>query len=133
MDKYMQEENLVWEKLFERQSQLIESRVCRQFISGMQKLKLDPKARPEIHQVSKLLRGLTGWSLVNAENEYLNGRDWFKHLANKNFPVTDYIRTMEELDFTPLPDLFHESCKNDVWHDLGIFKRITIRKGHQMR
>jgi len=45
---------------------------------------------------------------VSAGNEYLSGEQWFKHLKEKEFPCTNYIRGFDEIDFTPLPDLFHE-------------------------
>jgi phenylalanine-4-hydroxylase len=51
---------------------------------------------------------MVGWTLADAQNEYLSRDEWFEHLVNRRFPVTDYIRRPDELEFTPLPDLFHE-------------------------
>ena len=33
---------------------------------------------------------------------------FFKLLANKLFPCTDFIRHQDELDYTPAPDTFHD-------------------------
>jgi phenylalanine-4-hydroxylase len=51
---------------------------------------------------------LSGWRLGDAQNEYLGATEWFEHIAERRFPVTNYIRKPDELPFTPLPDLFHE-------------------------
>ena len=33
---------------------------------------------------------------------------FFEHLANRRFPVTDWLRTPEEFDYIVEPDVFHD-------------------------
>ncbi len=108
MPNYSEVDHDVWAALIERQTPLAAEHACRLFHETWPKLALDPKRLPDPHVVSERLDRLTGWTLADAQNEYLQPMDWFTHLAHFRFPVTNYIRGPHELDFTPLPDLFHE-------------------------
>ncbi len=105
---FVQEDHETWSKLYARQLPMIEGVTCADFRVGFPKLGLDPLRLPNQAEMSARLQALTGWTLVNAQNGYLGATEWFEHLAERRFPVTDYIRRPHELDFTPNPDLFHE-------------------------
>jgi len=105
---YTEEDHDTWNKLYTRQLQLVKNVACRAFFDGFATLDLDPTRLPDHSTVSRRLQQLTGWTLGDAQNEYLNPDDWFDHLAERRFPVTNYIRRPHEIDFTALPDLFHE-------------------------
>lgn len=97
-----------WSKLFERQIQLIKKEPCKEWLVGLRKIGFNPKKLPHKDEISKKIKELTGWKLVSAENKYLTDKEWFEHFRHNRFPVTDFIRKPEELDFTPLPDMFHD-------------------------
>lgn len=105
---YSEEDHDTWHKLCVRQSELVNPVACRAFHEGMAKLQLDFKRLPDRDLMARRINGFTGWTLADAQNEYLGPTEWFEHIAACRFPVTDYIRRPHELDFTPLPDLFHE-------------------------
>src|SRR5689334_20047972 len=105
---FAEEDHETWAKLNERQTVLVEDTACKVFLEGFPKLKLDPKRLPDPQVVSARLYDMTGWMLGNAQNEYLGPTEWFEHIRECRFPVTNYIRRPHEIDFTPLPDLFHE-------------------------
>ncbi len=108
MPNYTEEDHRVWATLYARQMPLMERYACRLFLEGFPKLQLDPQRLPDPAVVSERLYGLSGWTLGDAQNAYLGPTEWFEHIAERRFPVTNYIRKMEDLEFTPLPDLFHE-------------------------
>ncbi len=105
---YTEKDHQTWAKLIERQSARVADCACQLFLEGFPRLQLDPKRLPDPHTLEERLRQLTGWTLGDAQNEYLGPTEWFEHLNEFRFPVTNYIRRPHELDFTPLPDLFHE-------------------------
>jgi phenylalanine-4-hydroxylase len=105
---YSDEDHETWSKLVARQNDLVQGRACKLFLEGYPRLQLDPARLPDPQVVSQRLRELTGWTLGDAQNEYLGPTEWFEHLNERRFPVTNYIRRPHELEFTPLPDLFHE-------------------------
>jgi phenylalanine-4-hydroxylase len=105
---YTEEDHDTWSKVYARQIERVGEVACKEFLVGLPKLGLDPTRLPDPQVYSERLRNLTGWTLGDAQNEYLGPTEWFEHLAERRFPVTNYIRRPHELDFTPLPDLFHE-------------------------
>ena len=105
---YTAEDHNTWAALCKRQTALVADCACRLFHEGYPKLQLDPLRLPDPNFYSEHLRKLTGWTLGDAQNEYLGPTEWFEHLRKCRFPVTNYIRRPHELEFTPLPDLFHE-------------------------
>lgn len=105
---YTDEDHDTWSKLVARQTELIEGRACSLFLAGYPKLALDSMRLPDPTVVSRHLDTMTGWTLSDASNAYLGPTEWFEELIERRFPVTNYIRRPHELDFTPLPDLFHE-------------------------
>ncbi len=105
---FSEEDHGTWAELCKRQSARIADRACQLYLEGYPKLQLDPTRLPDQQIVSQRLQRITGWTLGDAQNEYLGPTEWFEHLAECRFPVTNYIRRPNELDFTPLPDLFHE-------------------------
>jgi len=105
---YTDEDHETWSKLYTRQLGLIGEVVCQEYLDGFPKLGLDPRRLPDPVSVGARIQAFTGWRLGDAQNAYLSAAEWFEHLAECRFPVTDYIRRPHELDFTPNPDLFHE-------------------------
>jgi phenylalanine-4-hydroxylase len=106
--EYNEQDHQTWAALCARQVALVGEVACAEFLEGFPALGLDLSYLPDPAVISGRLRGLTGWTLGDAQNAYLGPTEWFEHLAARRFPVTDYIRKPHELDFTPLPDLFHE-------------------------
>ena len=106
--KYSEEDHRTWSILFSRQMSMIDGKVCSEFIDGMKRLRLNPERIPLLGSTSRKLQKLGAWKLVKAEQEYLTDAQWRNHFAKREFPVTDYIRKPEELDFTPLPDIAHD-------------------------
>ncbi|GAC1536437.1 MAG: aromatic amino acid hydroxylase [Herpetosiphon sp.] len=101
-------EHKTWSMLFQRQSERIKGLSCSTFEHGMELLRYDSCHLPDPVVISQFIRSYTGWGLTSAENEYLGATEWFDHIVSRRFPVTAYIRDAKDLDFTPLPDLFHE-------------------------
>ena len=108
MPAYTDEDHRVWAALYARQMPHMQAHACRLFREAFPRLGLDPQRLPDPAVISERLHGLSGWTLGDAQNAYLGPTEWFEHIAERRFPVTNYIRKMDELEFTPLPDLFHE-------------------------
>jgi phenylalanine-4-hydroxylase len=105
---YTEQDHATWAALYARQWERMPDYACQLFLDNFPKLQLDPQRLPDPAIVSERLFELSGWTLGDAQNEYLNQNEWFEHITERRFPVTNYIRQPHELEFTPLPDLFHE-------------------------
>ena len=105
---YPQEDHRTWNRLCVQQIEQARHVGCRGFLEGFPILNLDFTRIPDPNVISARLQKLTNWTLVAAENEFLNANEWFDHLAARRFPVTNYIRQSDEIGFSLYPDLFHE-------------------------
>lgn len=106
--KFNNQQNLVWKTLFERQIPNINKFACKEFILGLEKLKINSASIPTIKELNRVITKQTDWKIVMTQVRYLNQKQWAEFMSKKEFPITNFIRVMEELDFTPEPDIFHD-------------------------
>ncbi|MCB5363784.1 phenylalanine 4-monooxygenase [Pusillimonas sp. CC-YST705] len=106
-ENYTAQEHGVWKTLFERQSRLLPGRACKAFLENMQHLPMRPDEIPDFRRLSEVLMRHTGWQLV-AVPGMVPDEVFFTHLANRRFPVGQFIRSPEQLDYLQEPDVFHD-------------------------
>lgn len=103
---YSEEDQEVWRTLCDRQTQLTSKLAHHSYLDGVDALGLLDRI-PDFHEVSDRLRKLTGWEIV-AVPGLIPNEPFFDHLANRRFPVTNWLRSMKELDYIVEPDMFHD-------------------------
>jgi phenylalanine-4-hydroxylase len=96
----------VWRTLSDRQTTLTKRLAHHSYLEGVKALGLVDRV-PDFGEVSRRLRRLTGWELVAVPGLIPNA-PFFDHLANRRFPVTNWLRTRKELDYIVEPDMFHD-------------------------
>lgn len=101
------EENAVWATLLERQLEVVQGRACDEFLSGLKQLNFSKTQIPQCEEVSTVLRAATGWSVVPVA-AIIPLAEFFRLLANRQFPAASFIRRREDLDYLQEPDIFHE-------------------------
>lgn len=104
---YTMAENDVWQRLYDRQIEIIQGRACDEYIVGLEKLKLSHDKVPQLPEVSERLTAATGWSVVPVP-ALITPEAFFELLTNRQFPAATFIRVLEELDYVKEPDIFHE-------------------------
>jgi phenylalanine-4-hydroxylase len=104
---WSEDENLIWRELIEKQLGLIKGRACEQYMHGLKLLNLPIDRVPQLAEVNAVLARETGWQ-VRQVPSLINFDEFFKLLANKQFPVATFIRSREEFDYLQEPDIFHE-------------------------
>ncbi len=124
---YSEVDHDTWRRLVAKQMALVQDAAPQMYWEGFERLQLDQQRLPSQAAMSDHLHQLVGWQLSNAQDEYLAPVDWFIHLGNRHFPVTDYIRPPEAIEFTPLPDLFHEYFGHLAWMTLPRYLEIVNR------
>lgn len=126
--EYSDTENSTWQALMERQTQLIQGRVCQEYIDGLERLAL-PEARiPQLADVDRVLLESTGWRTA-AVPALIPFNTFFELLANRRFPVATFIRTPEEMDYLQEPDIFHEIFGHCPMLTNPFFAEFTERYG----
>ena len=106
-DAYTPEEHAVWDLLYDRQMDILPGRAATEFLEGLKALKLDRGGIPDLERISDELEPLTGWRVV-AVPGLVPDAIFFEHLANRRFPVSQFIRKREQLDYLQEPDIFHD-------------------------
>lgn len=104
---YTEQDHANWRYLFERQMNLLPGRAGEDFLKGVEVLGMTPDRLPALSDLSRRLEQATGWRVARIPG-LLHEKDFFRLLANRLFPSTDYIRGTHELDYTPAPDCFHD-------------------------
>jgi len=98
----------VWQKLFNRQYKLLRGRAHPLFWKGLEALAVKNKEIPELKNLDEQLQKLSGFRMQRTPIQYAGDKEWFNFLSKRRIMVTNYIRVMEDLNYTPLPDIFHD-------------------------
>jgi phenylalanine-4-hydroxylase len=103
------EQNKVWKTLFKRQEGILKQHACREYVEGFKKLAMPTDHIPSVEELNEKITPATGWAIKRTSIRYSDPVSWYEHMARKELLITDYVRSMEELDFTPEPDVFHDT------------------------
>jgi phenylalanine-4-hydroxylase len=125
---YTPEEDAVWSALYRRRVTTLRTTACRELLAGMDAIGLAPERVPLLSDVNARLARLTGWSAVPVSG-FLPAEMFFALLAERRFPVTVNVRRMEELEYTPAPDIFHDVFGHLPLHSHGVFAQFLQRFG----
>jgi phenylalanine-4-hydroxylase len=102
-------EDQIWQKLWSKQIDNVQKHAHSMWLEGLDKLHLTGDRVPDFNRLNECLKDLVGWELVSTDVIFSSGQDWFEHLARRQFLITEYIREEKDLDYTPLPDIWHDT------------------------
>ena len=106
-DSFTAEDHAVCDLLCARQVELLGSRVISPFLEGIDLLKLSHPGVPDVEGLNAILEPRTGWRTV-AVPGLVPDDIFFAMLSSQVFPVGNFIRTREQLDYLEAPDCFHD-------------------------
>jgi len=106
---FTEEQHRIWADLFAgiHRPYLLEH-ICHEFIDGLELLQLDPRRIPTIAYLNERIQPRTGWRIERTAVRYTIADDWYQMFAKRIFIITDYLRTRDQMEFTPEPDMFHD-------------------------
>ena len=106
-ESFTEDDHAVWDLLFARQVELLGSRVVSPFLDGIDLLRLSHPGVPDVDGLNAILEPRTGWRTV-AVPGLVPDAIFFAMLAARVFPVGNFIRTRDQLDYLEAPDCFHD-------------------------
>ena len=106
-ESFTAEDHAVWDLLFARQVELLGSRVVSPFLDGIDLLRLSHPGVPDVEGLNAILEPRTGWRTV-AVPGLVPDDIFFAMLNERVFPVGNFIRTRDQLDYLEAPDCFHD-------------------------
>ena len=117
-----------YRRLYARQSALLPGLACDAFIAALPSLGASDFI-PRFEEVNTRLRKATGWEIVGVPG-LIPEVPFFSLLANRKFPVTDWIRSPAEFDYIVEPDVFTiflATCRCCSTRFLPITCRLTAQ------
>lgn len=128
-DNYTAEDRKVWGILFNRQAEQIQGLADESYLKGIEKIGFNSTTIPDFRLVNTRLKSLTGWEIVVVPG-IIDQVNFFTMLANKQFPSSTWLRSIEELDYLSEPDMFHDAFGHmplltnqtfcDFFHQIGL-------------
>ncbi|MDO9166423.1 MAG: phenylalanine 4-monooxygenase [Rhodoferax sp.] len=103
---YTAQDHDTYRRLYERQEALLPGLACDEFIAALPSLGAKDRI-PHFEEVNERLSRASGWEIV-AVPGLIPEVPFFTLLANRKFPVTDWIRKPQEFDYIVEPDVFHD-------------------------
>jgi len=103
---YTDADHDTYRRLYERQRALLPGLASQAFIDALPSLGASDRI-PRFEEVNERLYKATGWELVGVPG-LIPEVPFFTLLANRKFPVTDWIRKHEEFEYIVEPDIFHD-------------------------
>ena len=104
--RYTAADHDTYRRLYERQAALLPGLACDEFIAALPSLGIKDRI-PRFEEINERLHRATGWEIVGVPG-LIPEVPFFTLLANRKFPVTDWIRKPEEFDYIVEPDIFHD-------------------------
>ena len=125
---YSAEAHDVWRILYERRMSTLRETGSSVFLEGMQRIGLSPSRVPNLTDVNARLGARTGWAAVGVRG-FIPAAQFFRCLSQRRFPTTLIVRSREQLDYLPEPDIFHDVFGHVPLHSHPVFADFLQRFG----
>ena len=105
--EYNAEETRIWREVSPKLDELHFRYACRIYLNAKRELAITRDEIPQLRHLSDRVRRETNMHLVPAEGA-LPYRTFYEYIAQRGFPVTQFIRHGSHPEFTPEPDMIHD-------------------------
>lgn len=105
--EYTPEETRIWREVSPKLDELQLRHASAIYLKAKQQLAITRDEIPQLRLLSDRLRRETQMHLVPAEGA-LPYRTFYEYIAERGFPVTQFIRHGSHPEFTPEPDMIHD-------------------------
>ena len=129
---YSVDNHKAWRQLYERIKPRWERYAHHRFLEGVNNLALDPIAIPRLEDINQFLAPLSGFKAKGVSG-YVPAYIFFDALRQREFPTTITIRDLNNLDYLPEPDIFHDVAGHVPMHTDRQFSDVLVRLGEVAR
>ncbi len=106
---YTPADHAMWKRLFERQMEQLPRNASEAYLSGIDQVGFVADHIPDFaSDTNPRLRKLTGWEVYVVPG-LIPHREFYQHLAHRQFPASTWLRKPEQLDYLEEPDMFHDT------------------------
>jgi phenylalanine-4-hydroxylase len=104
---YIPEETRIWREVSPKLDELHQKYACEIYLAAKRELAITREEIPQLRLLSERVQQETNMHLVPAEGA-LPYRTFYEYIAQRGFPVTQFIRHGSHPEFTPEPDMIHD-------------------------
>jgi phenylalanine-4-hydroxylase len=104
---YTTRDHATWKNMYLRMGDVLKDRVCDEFFTGLESLKLPDQEVVRFDTLSATLSKATDWEYI-AVSGFIPTDIFFHLLANRRFPSSRFMRDPDGLSYQELPDIFHD-------------------------
>lgn len=101
------DENATWGAVVRTQRPRRLEQLVPMFSKGLALLEMDRETVPALEDVNAKLLALTGWQGVYVKG-LEDGPGFYRLLAERKFPIGNFVRDQRDLNYTPAPDIVHD-------------------------
>lgn len=105
--RFLQEEHETWGDVVRAQRPRRGQQLVPMFSRGLELLEMDREDIPPLDEVNARLSALTGWRGVYVRGLEA-GRGFYGPLAERKFPIGNFVRDRKDLNYAPEPDIIHD-------------------------
>ncbi len=118
--QYSDDEHRRWHEMVVQQTKALKGLASESFLKGVRALRLDEGVIPEFSAFNERFQEVTGWEVVAVPGVIPN-EPFFRLLAERRFPVANFLRRGGSQDYNDEPDMFH-----DLFGHLPMFVNPTF-------
>jgi phenylalanine-4-hydroxylase len=105
--QYLPEETRIWREVSPKLDELHQKHACEMYLQAKDDLNITRTEIPQLRTLSEVVKKETNMHLVPAEGA-LPYRVFYENIADRGFPVTQFMRHGSHPEFTPEPDMIHD-------------------------
>lgn len=105
--EYIPEETRIWREVSPKLDELHQKHACSIYLKAKKQLGISEDEIPQLKLLSEQVKKVTNMHLVPAEGP-IAYRTFYSYIADRGFPVTQFIRHGSHPEFTPEPDMIHD-------------------------
>jgi phenylalanine-4-hydroxylase len=104
---YTEEDQLVWQILFERQMAQLKKYAIQEVLDSIEAIGFNSHEIPNFEKLNQNVLKTYGWQIEIVKG-IIPVKDFFQLLTQKKFPCSAWLRSIEQLDYLEEPDMFHD-------------------------
>jgi phenylalanine-4-hydroxylase len=108
-ENYTKEDLVVWSTLFNRQMENLKNKASVDYLYALDEMRsvLNANKLPKFEEINDWFSNKTGWK-IECVPGLIPVDQFFELLADKKFPSSTWLRSMDKLDYLEEPDMFHD-------------------------
>lgn len=107
-DRYVAEDHETWQRALQSLVATLESRCAVPYAAALQACGLNSCRLPRLVEINQGI-GRYGWNAVMVDS-FIPPTVFMSFQASKTLPITRQVRAMNQLLYTPIPDIIHEAA-----------------------